>query len=259
VKEDESGAPVHIQTGEKLEKLVAKMSKSLKNVYSTDDVIAQYGTDTMRTYLMFMGPLDTSRPWDPKAISGNARFLRRSFNLVVGGKESGFRDVVAPEAEAPEVKKALNKAIKKIGEDLEALHFNTPISTLMELLNTVGDKPVSKDTLEKFTLILCPFAPHLAEELWERLGNKAPASLAPWPAFDLALVVDDIVTVVIQILGKKRATIEVAPSIDEASLKAAVIAAMQDTAYKVSADDRFITVFNPGTKVPRLVNVIVKG
>ncbi len=259
VKEDDSGTPVHIQTGEKLERLVAKMSKSLKNVYSTDDVISQYGADTMRTYLMFMGPLDTSRPWDPKAITGNSRFLRRSFNLVVGGKETGCRDVVAPEAEAPEVKKALNKAIKKIGEDLEALHFNTPISTLMELLNTIGDKPVSRDTLEKFTLILCPFAPHLAEELWERLGNKAPASLAPWPAFDPAQVVDDVVTVVIQVLGKKRATIEVSPSISEAELKDAVIAAMQDTAYKASADDRFITVFNPGTKVPRLVNVITKG
>ena len=259
VKEDESGTPVHIQTGEKLERLVAKMSKSLKNVYSTDDVIAQYGADVMRTYLMFMGPLDTSRPWDPKAINGNARFLRRSFNLVVGGKESGFRDVVGADTEAPEIKKALNKAIKKIGEDLEALHFNTPISTLMELLNTIGDKPVSKDTLEKFTLILCPFAPHLAEELWERLGNSAPASLAPWPVFDPAQVVDDVVTVVIQVLGKKRATIEVSPAIAEGDLKSAVIAAMEGTAYKVSGSDRFITVYNPGTTIPRLVNVITKG
>lgn len=259
VKEDESGTPVHIQTGEKLERLVAKMSKSLKNVYSTDDVIAQYGADVMRTYLMFMGPLDTSRPWDPKAINGNARFLRRSFNLVVGGKESGFRDVVGADAEAPEIKKALNKAIKKIGEDLEALHFNTPISTLMELLNTIGDKPVSKDTLERFTLVLSPFAPHLAEELWERLGNRAPASLAPWPVFDPAQVVDDVVTVVIQVLGKKRATIEVSPTIAEGDLKSAVIAAMAGTAYKASENDRFITVYNPGTTVPRLVNVITKG
>ncbi len=259
VKEDESGAPMHTHTGERLERLVAKMSKSLKNVYSTDDVIAQYGADTMRTYLMFMGPLDSSRPWDPKAISGNARFLRRSFNLVVGGAQEGYREVVAPEAEALEVKKALNKAIKKIGEDLESLQLNTPISTMMELLNTIGDKPVSKDTLEKFVLVLAPFAPHLGEELWERLGHKESVALAPWPAFDPALVVDDQVTVVIQILGKKRATIEVAPSIGEDDLKALVIAAMADTQYKVAADDRFITVCNPGTKVPRLVNVITKG
>jgi leucyl-tRNA synthetase len=256
VKEDDSGAPIHTQTGEKLERLVAKMSKSLKNVYSTDDVIAEYGADTMRTYLMFMGPLDSSRPWDPKAISGNARFLRRSFNLVAGGSETGFREVVSEEVEAPAIKKALNKAIKKISEDLEGLHFNTPISTMMELLNTIGDKPVSKDTLQKFTLLLCPFAPHLAEELWERLGHTSSCALAPWPVFDPAHVVDDVVTVVIQIGGKKRATIDVPPSIAEAELKAKVVEAMEGSPYKVSAADRFITVFNPGTKVPRLVNVI---
>jgi leucyl-tRNA synthetase len=259
VKEDESGAPIHTQTGERLERLVAKMSKSLKNVYSTDDVIAQYGADTMRTYLMFMGPLDSSRPWDPKAISGNARFLKRSFNLVVGGAEEGYREVVAPEAEAVEVKKALHKAIKKIGADLETLQFNTPISTMMELLNTIGDKPVSKETLEKFTLVLAPFAPHLAEELWERLGHTESVGLAAWPVFDPAYVVDDVVTVVIQITGKKRATVEVPPAITEEDLKATVIEAMATTQYKVTAEDRFITVFNPGTKVPRLVNVITKG
>jgi leucyl-tRNA synthetase len=257
VKEDENGAFIHTQTGQKLERLVAKMSKSLKNVYSTDDVIEEYGADTMRTYLMFMGPLDSSRPWDPKAISGNARFLRRSFNLVTGGKDSGCRDdLVSSEIESSEIKKVLNKAIKKVGEDLEALAFNTPISTMMELLNAIGDKPVSKDTLEKFTLILCPFAPHLAEELWERLGNRAPASLAPWPAYDPALVVDDLVTVVIQVAGKKRATIEVPPSTDDETLKRCVIEAMAATAYPAKASDRFITVYNPGTKIPRLVNVI---
>ncbi len=259
VEEDENGVAKHKQTGEELEKIIAKMSKSLKNVINPDDVIRQYGADTLRTYLMFMGPLDASRPWDFKAISGNVRFLRRAFAFVTGNKEIGIKDVVAADVEPPEVKKAINKAVKKIGEDIEALAFNTPISTMMELLNTIGDKPVSKDTLEKFTLVLCPFAPHLSEELWERLGNRSPASLAPWPAFDPAHVVDDTVTVVIQIAGKKRATIDVAPSITEAELKTKVIEAMASTAYKVSAGDKFITVFNPGTKVPRLVNVITQG
>lgn len=259
VTEDEDGKPRHKVTGEELERITAKMSKSLKNVISPDDVIAQYGADTLRTYLMFMGPLDAGRPWDYKAITGNVRFLRRAFSFVTANKDAGFRDVVASDVEPLEVKKAIHKAVKKVGEDVEALRFNTPISTLMELLNTIGDKPVSKETLEKFTLILCPFAPHLAEELWERLGNKAPASLAQWPSFDPELVVDAVVTVVIQILGKKRATIEVAPSIAEEDLKAKVIEAMADTAYKVTASDRFITVFNPGTKIPRLVNVIVQA
>ncbi len=257
--EDGAGGWKNSKTGERLERIVAKMSKSLKNVVTTDEVIEAYGADTLRTYLMFMGPLDSGRPWDPKAISGNVRFLKRAYAFVTANAHQGFRDVVLGDVEAPEVKKAINKAVKKVTEDIESLAFNTPISTMMELLNTIGDKPVSKDTLEKFTLILCPFAPHLAEELWERLGHKASASLAPWPAFDPAYVVDDTVTVVIQIAGKKRATIDVAPSIDEAHLKARVIEAMAPTAYKVTPQDRFITVFNPGTKVPRLVNVITQG
>ncbi len=247
---------VHAQTGEVLERIVAKMSKSLKNVINPDDVIGQYGTDTLRTYLMFMGPLEASRPWDSKAINGNFRFLKRSFSFVAGSGETGIRDVVAPDAEPTEVKRAVHKMVKKIGEDIDALRFNTPISTMMEFLNTVGDKSVSRETLEKFVLVLAPFAPHLSEEMWERLGNKAPVSLAQWPSFDPAMTQDDVVTVVIQIGGKKRATIEVAPNIAEADLKAAVIAAMVGTAYKVGDGDRFITVFNTGTKIPRLVNVL---
>ena len=254
--EDEVGGWKNSKTGESLERIVAKMSKSLKNVVTTDEVIEKYGADTLRTYLMFMGPLDTGRPWDPKAISGNVRFLKRAYSFVTGNTDVGFRDVVAPAEEPVEVKRAINKAVKKVGEDIEALAFNTPISTMMELLNTISDKPVSKETLEKFTLVLCPFAPHLAEELWERLGNKVPASLAPWPAFDPAHVVDQTVTVVIQIAGKKRATIEVPPSIDEETLKSRIIDAMGPTAYPVKAGDRFITVYNPATTVPRLVNVI---
>jgi len=250
---------VHSQTGEVLERIVAKMSKSLKNVLNPDDVISQYGADTLRTYLMFMGPLEASRPWDSKAISGNYRFLKRSFTFVTSGKDSGVRDLVAADVEPIEVRRAIHKVVKKIGEDLDGLRFNTPISTMMEFLNTVGEKPVSRETLERYVLALCPFAPHLAEELWERLGNKAPASLAAWPSYDPALVQDDVVTVVIQIGGKKRATVEVAPSIGEDDLKKSVVAAMAGTSYAVSASDRFITVFNPGTKIPRLVNVLPKG
>lgn len=250
---------VHAQTGEVLERIVAKMSKSLKNVINPDDVISQYGTDTLRTYLMFMGPLEASRPWDSKAINGNFRFLKRSFSFVAGSGETGTREVVAADAEPTEVKRAVHKMVKKIGEDIDALRFNTPISTMMEFLNTVGDKPVSRETLESFVLVLAPFAPHLSEELWERLGNKAPVSLAQWPTFDPAMTQDDVVTVVIQIGGKKRATIEVAPTIGDADLKAAVIAAMAGTTYKVGEGDRFITVFNTGTKIPRLVNVLPQG
>jgi leucyl-tRNA synthetase len=258
VEEDETGAAKRKDTGEPLERIVAKMSKSLKNVINPDDVIDLHGADTLRTYLMFMGPLDAARPWDSKAISGNVRFLRRVFAFVTGGRPQGFRDVVAADAEEVDVKRAMHKAIKKVGEDIDALHFNTPISTLMELINSLGDKPVSKETLEHFALILAPYAPHLCEELWQRLGHTTSVGLAAWPTYDPALVVDDVVTVVIQILGKKRATIEVSPSIADTELHAAVVEAMKDTPYAVTAADRFITVYNPGTKVPRLVNVIAK-
>jgi leucyl-tRNA synthetase len=232
------------------------MSKSLKNVINPDDFIEAYGADTLRSYLMFMGPLDASKPWDSKAITGVNRFLKRTFVLVTGSKDAGFRDVVSVEEESLEVKKGIHKAIKKIAEDIEALRLNTPISTMMELLNTIYDKPVSKLTLEMFSCALAPFAPHLAEELWQRLGHNQPIATAAWPSYDPSLVIDDVVTVVIQILGKKRATVDVAAAVSEADLKAAVISAMAGTAYKVTETDRFITVVNPHTKAPKLVNVI---
>jgi leucyl-tRNA synthetase len=187
---------------------------------------------------------------------GNYRFLKRAWAFVTSNKESGCRDLVTADVEPTEVKRALNKAIHKIGDDIEHLRLNTPISTMMELLNTIGDKAVSRDTVEKFALILAPFAPHLAEEIWERLGNKAPVSLAGWPEYDPALIQDDLVTVVIQVGGKKRATIEVPPAIGEEDLKAKVTEAMASTPYKLAGGERLITVFNTGTKVPRLVNVV---
>lgn len=256
VEEDGQGIPKNRQTGEKLEKIIAKMSKSLRNVINPDDVIAEYGADTLRTYLMFMGPLDAGRSWDSKAIMGNYRFLKRSWAFLTANRDAGVRDVVSLDAEPIEVKKALHKAIKKVGEDFDGLHFNTTISSLMELLNTISDKPVSLETLRTYTQLLAPLAPHLAEEMWERLGNKECVSLSSWPSFDPALIEDDIVTVVIQVGGKKRATVDVAPTIAEEELKGAVIKAMSGTAYNVTETSRFITVFNPGTKVPRLVNVL---
>jgi leucyl-tRNA synthetase len=112
------------------------------------------------------------------------------------------------------------------------------------------------DTLEKFCLILAPFAPHLSEEMWERLGKQAPVSLVEWPEYDPELIRDELVTVVIQVGGKKRATLEVPPTIEEQELKSKVIEAMSSTPYKFVGGERFITVFNTGTRIPRLVNVV---
>src|SRR5690606_33135599 len=126
----------------------------------------------LRLYLMFMGPLDSSRVWDSKAIMGNFRFLKRVWNFVTDRRESGIRDVVPQADESGEVKRAIHLAIKRVSEDIEGLRFNTGIAALMECINTLIDHPVSKETLETFVLLLSPFAPHLAEELWERLGHS---------------------------------------------------------------------------------------
>jgi len=259
VEEKENGSFVHKKTGQSLERIVAKMSKSLKNVINPDDIIKEYGADTLRTYLMFRGPLDSSGPWDSRAISGSFRFLKRAFSFVTGNTESGHREVVGTEAESANVKRAINFAVKKLGEDYDTLSFNTAVSTLMEFLNTVGQEPVTKDTLEKFCLILSPLAPHLAEELWTRLGHNQTLAYQAWPIFDPAYLKNDRVSVVVQVNGKKRALVDVAVDIDENELKQIVIAALSKTSHQASPGDRFITVYKHGTKEPKLVNVIASS
>ena len=258
VEEDENGVARDRNTGEVLERITAKMSKSLRNVVNPEEVIKRYGADTLRTYLMFMGPLDAARPWDSKAITGSYRFLKRAFALVTAGRERGVRDLVSIDQEPIQVTRAIHKAIQRIGEDIDGLRFNTVVSALMELLNTIGDQPVSRETLERFVLLLSPVVPHLAEELWERLGNAPSAGLARWPLFDPALVKDSVVTVVIQVAGKKRATVEVVPSISQSELRSTVVQVLAGTSFPVLESDRFIIVSNPGTAIPRLVNVLPK-
>jgi len=253
---------LHAKTGEKLERIVAKMSKSLRNVISPDTIIAEFGADTLRMYLMFRGPLDSAGPWDPKAIQGVFRFLRRCWAFVTQNKEQGFADIVTTLEEPAAVKQALHAAIKKITSDIEALQLNTCVSTLMECLNTIASQKISKETLEQFTLLLAPFAPHLAEELWSRLRSselgtgESSLSYEPWPKFDGKLLEKQVATVVVQSKGKKRAVLEVAPDISEEDLKALLIKTLHDTDHRVTSENRFIVVYQPGTKVPRLVNIV---
>ncbi|RMG40127.1 MAG: leucine--tRNA ligase [Candidatus Dadabacteria bacterium] len=256
VEEGEDGIARHKETGEELERIIAKMSKSLRNVIVPDDIIKEYGADTLRTYLMFMGPLDSSRVWDSKAIMGNYRFLKKAWTLVTGNKDQGIRDVVSAEEESKDIKRAINFCIKKVTEDLDELRFNTAISALMEFVNEVSGKDLSQDTLEKFTLLLSPLAPHLAEELWERLGHQKTLRHEPWPTYDETLLAVDTTKVVIQVNGKKRALIEVSKDITEEQLKQRVRDELSGTDYQVMDDDRFIIVVVPGTTVPKLVNII---
>ena len=256
VEEGEDGKARRISTGEVLQTIVAKMSKSLRNVITLDDIIRTYGADTFRMYLMFMGPLDVSRVWDPKAITGVHRFLRRLWNYCTQGAASGLRPLVSSVEEPKEVRQALHRLIKKVTEDVEKLHFNTAVSSFMEFLNTVESWPVCRESLEKFILLISPFAPHLGEELWQRAGHKQSLAYEAWPTYDEELLKEETITVVIQVRGKKRAVIQVAASIDEEALKRVVVERLASTEYKVQGGAQFFTVYQPGTKVPKLVNVV---
>ena len=183
-----------------------KMSKSWGNVVSPDDMIDEYGADALRLYEMFMGPLEAMKPWSSKSVEGIARFLDRVWRLYVD--EDG-RSIVRDEAAPEELVRALHRTVKKVGEDVEALKFNTAIAQMMVFVNEVNPSAARpRSVLEPFVLVLAPFAPHVAEELWQRLGHAESLAYAPWPPHDPALCVESTVTVAVQVNGKLRATVE---------------------------------------------------
>ncbi len=192
-----------------------KMSKSRGNVINPDDVVKEYGADTLRLYEMFMGPLERDKPWDTKAIEGVFRFAQRAFRLVTEQAE-------APATE--EDQKVTHKTIKKVTEDIAGLRFNTAISTMMVFVNHFtkqGRRP--RECMLPFVQCLHPFAPHLAEELWEFLGQKN-LQHTPWPSFNEDLAKDDQITIAIQVLGKTRGTVEVEPGADQATVEKLALA-----------------------------------
>ena len=256
VTENPDGSAVRTATGEPVERINAKMSKSLRNVVTPDEVIAQYGADTLRLYLMFMGPLDKERFWDPQAISGIHRFLRRSWTLITDNADTGTRDFTADEP--VEVTKTIHRTVKAVTHDLDTLGFNTAIAKLMECLNEIVGQPLGRASAEAYTLMLAPLAPHLAEELWQRLGHSQSLAHATWPTWDEALLQESTVEVVIQVNGKKRGQVDAARDASDDTLKPLVVAAMAGTNFEVTPDDKFIVVRQKNDGVPKLVNVIAK-
>jgi len=193
-----------------------KMSKSRGNVVNPDHVVKEYGADSLRLYEMFMGPLTQTKPWQTAGIVGCHRFLARVWRLFVA--ETGALKV-SNEPVSPELHKALHKTIKKVTEDIESMSYNTAISAMMEFVNLAYKEPhVSKSVCENFVLLLSPFAPHIAEELWNRAGHSNTLAYQPWPTFDAALVVDDSLTVSVQVNGKLRGTLEVSKSASQAEV-----------------------------------------
>jgi leucyl-tRNA synthetase len=201
-----------------------KMSKSVGNVVNPDEMIDRFGADAVRMYEMFMGPLEVMKPWSTKGVEGVTRFLDRVWRLVAG-EEGGVSEALADMAPDVEGQRLLHRTIRKVTEDIEALRFNTAIAQLMIFSNEMTRlERRPRALLEPFVLLLSPFAPHLAEELWQRLGHTGSLAHETWPSWDPALVVEDTVTVAVQVNGKLRATVELPRGSDQAAAETAAMA-----------------------------------
>jgi len=246
------GTFVEKNTGELLEQVTAKMSKSLKNVINPDEMIEQYGADSCRMYEMFMGPLDMSKPWNTQGLIGIFRFLEKIWAISEKPlTECPVNDISTPEN--AEITKLLNKTIKKVTEDTASLNFNTAISQMMIFVNTLSKcAAVPLFAWEAFVKLLAPYAPHLSEELWEKLGATETIAYAHWPLFVGKYCVDSECTIVVQVNGKVRDKFQAAVDAPKAELEA--------SALKTEGAQRFIDGKHPKKiiVVPnKLVNIVV--
>jgi len=250
---DVSGdTPVHIETNEPLSESVEKMSKSLKNVINPDEVIDSFGADTFRLYEMFMGPLEASKPWNTRDVPGVHRFLHRVWRLIVGDEDNP--PLMNQQAGHEDVEKALHKLIKKTGEDIESMKFNTAIAAMMEFVNVCyKESHISTGQAERFVVVLSPFAPHLAEELWQRLGHQESIAYEPWPEYDQAMLAVESIELPVQINGKNRARISVPAGADEQTVIDAALA--EPRIAELTAGKKIIKrIVVPG----RMVSLVVK-
>ncbi|MEV7345398.1 leucine--tRNA ligase [Streptomyces sp. NPDC093544] len=247
--EERDGA--YFYQGEKVSRLLGKMGKSLKNAVTPDEICAEYGADTLRLYEMAMGPLDVSRPWDTRAVVGQYRLLQRLWRNVVD-EVSGEVTVVDSEADEDTLR-ALHKAIDGVRQDLAGMRFNTAIAKVTELNNhlTKAGGPVPRDVAEPLVLLIAPLAPHIAEELWRKLGHTDSVVHQDFPVADPAYVVDEAVTCVVQIKGKVKARLEVSPSISDEELEKVALADEKVVAALGGAGIRKVIV-----RAPKLVNIV---
>jgi len=191
-----------------------KMSKSRGNVVNPDDMMDQFGADAVRLYEMFMGPLEAMKPWSTRGVAGVTHFLERVWRLMVS-EEGRLSGAIVSSAPSLDHQRLLHQTIKKVTDDIEQLRFNTAISQMMVFTNEMTKvEQRSRHLIEPFVLLLSPFAPHLAEELWALLGHKPSISQQPWPLFDPALTISDRVTIPIQVNGRLRAKIEVGTDVN---------------------------------------------
>ena len=239
--------PKRVSDGAPLVEFPAKMSKSLKNVVNPDDVIRDYGADALRLYEMFMGALQDVKPWSTRGVEGVARFLRRAWNMVAN-------QPITDDALSPEQNRLLHATVKKVSQDLEGLSFNTAISQLMIFVNGFAGegKPLPRAAAEPFVQLLAPFAPHIGEELWEKLGHEGGISYVPWPAWDEKALELDEVEIAVQIRGKVRARLMMPTGATPADMEKLALADAKVQAALAGATPRKVVC------VPkRLVNIVV--
>ncbi|MEW2395976.1 leucine--tRNA ligase [Streptomyces sp. NPDC046862] len=250
--EERDGA--YYYQGEKVTRLLGKMGKSLKNAVTPDEICAEYGADTLRLYEMAMGPLDVSRPWDTRAVVGQFRLLQRLWRNVV---DEATGEVTVADVEDADIDvetlRALHKAIDGVRQDLEGLRFNTAIAKVTELNNhlTKAGGAVPRSVAEPLVLLVAPLAPHIAEELWRKLGRTDSVVHQDFPVADPAYVVDETVTCVVQIKGKVKARLEVPPSISEDELEKVALTDEKVVAALGGAGIRKVIV-----RAPKLVNIV---
>lgn len=238
--------PVRKSDGEALVEFPAKMSKSLRNVVNPDDVIREYGADSMRMYEMFMGPLEATKPWSTKGVEGVFRFLKRAWRLIA---QSEIVDVPC----TPEQLRVLHATIRKVSQDLDTFNFNTAISQLMIFLNEFSKcDRVPREAAEKFVLLLSPFAPHIGEELWSTLGHAETLAYEPWPVWDEKVLEVNEVEILVQVLGKPKARLMMPVDADQEAASKLALAAPEVQAALGGKPVRKV-IYVP----KRLVNIVI--
>jgi leucyl-tRNA synthetase len=252
VREESEGKFIEIATGNTVTPIVTKMSKRYKNVVNPDDVIAEYGADTCRLYEMYMGPLEASKPWNPRDIVGCFRFLQRVWRNLIDEKSGTSRVVDAPAD--METIKLLHKTIKSVRQQLDSMGFNTAISKLIEFNNHLATLPaVPLEIAKPFILLLSPFAPHIADELWHRITGHAHILLnEPYPVADESLAIDSEIEIPVMAGGKVRARVTVPATADAKAIESAALAHTETIKFLAGKAPKKVIVV-PG----KMVNLVV--
>jgi leucyl-tRNA synthetase len=241
----------YVYEGEEVHRRTGSMGKSKKNSIAPDEFVAEHGADTLRLYEMFMGPLDASKPWTTRDIVGVIRFLQRLWRNHVDPETGEL--LVTDDDPDDELRRLLHRTIRQVTEDMAHLRFNTAVARLFELNNAlVPLEHIPRVVSEALVRILAPLAPHIAEELWERLGHEPSISAAAWPEYDEALARQQTVTLVVQVNGRVRDRIEVAPDISEAAARDLALASERVRSHFDGGEPKRIIV-----RPPNLVNVVL--